>query len=720
MAARGWAASLPTLILLSLVLLIGTGELVHSRFLQWGQALFGDQGQYFLLRAPHEAPTCDPKLDVEAEVRHQMQATLSAADAELERELGMAATPRSEAMMRQSVQAALAQCRQEHARHKRLLHTTTDQVRWFTTLERGFFELFRFGSEQRSLFVLLLMSATWLLTTWRHQHISLVPARTLRDHRVQALSNLLASGLMLGSSLSYLAIASRTGVPLERPHHQWAWMGVQLAVGLISVWQLVRPPREALSEPSNRWRSALRTMPLGSAMAIPAGLYFLSIGHAAGLAIHLNALTEIPAITLHLALFIWSGMLLKQSRMVDLFMNVLRPLRLTPETLTYVILLAAAVPTAYTGGSGAFVMAAGAIIYHEIRTVGGSHAYALGATAMSGSLGVVLNPSLVIMSIAAVNKEVTSDELFAWGRPVFILTSTLFLLASHVRRWRYQRVMPASAAARPNANSAWRFLAQDWRRVARELPPLWSHLALMMAVLGFYQVALGTTITETSAALIVPVLMLLMVAFDQLMRRQGIGIDDRPVAQAMRRETTYAASIHVATSETALHFGGYIYLILMSQALGGALERADLISLLPTHLGGAWATVSLLALMLVGLGLVLEPLGAVLLVSSTLAPLALAHGIAPIHFWMMVLVAFELGYLLPPVALNQLLARQVVGEVHPSEQPPARTPLRWWWQHEGWLLPASVMAVALLLVSFTPLLFVAWPSALQPLRALLP
>jgi TRAP-type C4-dicarboxylate transport system permease large subunit len=716
LAARGWAASLPTLILLSLVLLIGTGELVHSRFLQWGQALFGDQDQYFLLRAPQQAPACDANLDVTAEVQRQLNAPRSAADVALERELGLETAPRSADTLRQSVEAALAQCRQEHARHARLVQTTTDEVRWFTTLERGFFELFHFGSEHRSLIVLLLMATTWLLTTWRHQHISLAPARTARDHRVQAASNLLASLLMLVSSLNYLNIAVDTGVPLERPSHQWAWIGVQLAAALISAWQLARPPAESLALPANRWRSALRAMPLGSAMAIPAGLYFVLIGHQSGLAIHLNALTEIPAVTLHLALYIWSGMLLKQSRMVDLFMNVLRPLRLSPETLTYVILLAAAWPTAYTGGSGAFVMAAGAIIYHEIRSVGGSHAYALGATAMSGSLGVVLNPSLVIMSIAAVNKEVTSDELFAWGQPVFILTSTLFLLASHLRRWRYQQLVPAQ----PRPRASWRQVALDMRRVARELPPLWSHLALMMAVLGFYQVALGTTITETSAALIVPVLMLLMVAFDQLMRRQGIGIDDRPVAQAMRRETTFAASVQVATSETALHFGGYIYLILMSQALGGALERADLISLLPLQLGHVWATVGLLALLLVGLGLVLEPLGAVLLVSSTLAPVAYAQGVAPIHFWMMVLVAFELGYLLPPVALNQLLARQVVNPggaaLGPSEPPSAR----WWWQHEGWALPAGVMAVALLLVSFTPLLFGTWPEALRPLRAWLP
>ena len=34
-----------------------------------------------------------------------------------------------------------------------------------------------------------------------------------------------------------------------------------------------------------------------------------------------------------------------------------------------------------------------------------------------------------------------------------------------------------------------------------------------------------------------------------------------------------------------------------------------------------------------------------------------------IHFWMVVLVTFELGYLTPPGNLNHLLTRQVVGNV---------------------------------------------------------
>ncbi|MEY4764478.1 MAG: hypothetical protein RI907_1151 [Pseudomonadota bacterium] len=720
-----WAASLPTLVLLLMVLLIGTGEMVHSRFLQWGQALYGSQAQYFVLRGPNEAPTCNAKLDVEAELQRQLTAPHAAEDLALERELGLDPGTRSEADLRTSITAAKRQCVEQHERYAKLLATTTDEVRLYIAIERGFFGLFRFGSEQRDLLVLLLMASTWLLTCVQRKHISLSAPTTVRDHQLQALSNLLAALLMLASSLNYVSLAEHTGVPLERPQQQWAWIGLQALVMLISAWQVHRAA--ALPLPPGQWRRAWRAMPLGSGMAILAGLSFLVLDHPSGLAIHLNALTEIPAVTLHLALFIWSGMLLKQTRMVDMFMNMVRPLGLSPETLTYMVLLAAALPTAYTGGSGAFVMAAGALIYNEIRVAGGSHTYALGATAMSGSLGVVLNPSLVILSIAAVNKEVTSDELFSWGVPVFVLTSTLFLMASHLRRWHLGLLARRQGRPLPVAGPA---VLEDWRRALRQLPPLWSQLALMMAVAGFYTVALGTSITESSAAQIVPVMMLLVVAFDQLMRSQGIGLDDRAIARPMRRAMTFTGSVRVATQETALHFGGYIYLILMSQALGGAIERSAWLSRLPLQLDTPTEAVAVLALMLVAMGLLLEPLGAVLLVSGTLAPVAYASGISPIHFWMVVLVAFELGYLLPPVALNQLLAKQVVGLMAPPEpnaspsapgtDAPDAHPVGWWSRHEHWLLPAGVMALALLIVAFVPLMSPDWSRTLGGLRQWLP
>ena len=93
--------------------------------------------------------------------------------------------------------------------------------------------------------------------------------------------------------------------------------------------------------------------------------------------------------------------------------------------------------------------------------------------------------------------------------------------------------------------------------------------------------------------------------------------------------------------------------------------------------------------------------------SATIAPVAYHNDINPVHFWMIVLVAFELGYLSPPVALNQLLTRQVVGdaEIQLAKAEVTDDP-SFWRRHESLLLPITVLATALLLVAFVPLIFI--------------
>ena len=73
------------------------------------------------------------------------------------------------------------------------------------------------------------------------------------------------------------------------------------------------------------------------------------------------------------------------------------------------------------------MIAAGAVITEQLRNAGASKRMALAATAMSGSLGVVLRPCLVVVLEAVLNKQVTTDELFAQGLWVFALTAVLLL-----------------------------------------------------------------------------------------------------------------------------------------------------------------------------------------------------------------------------------------------------------------------------------------------------
>ena len=128
--------------------------------------------------------------------------------------------------------------------------------------------------------------------------------------------------------------------------------------------------------------------------------------------------------------------------------------------------------------------------------------------------------------------------------------------------------------------------------------------------------------------------------------------------------------------------------------------------LLPETFQSIWVCMTMLVVLLVLIGMVMDPFGAVVLVSGSIAAVAYTNGIAPLHFWMVTLVAFELGYLSPPVALNHLLTRQVIGEdeARQAQLEASRAPTKWL-RHERVLLPVCVMSITLLLTAFVPLMF---------------
>ncbi|MEY4764477.1 MAG: hypothetical protein RI907_1150 [Pseudomonadota bacterium] len=695
-----WLVSLPTIVLLMLVLVISTGELVHGRLLAGGEALFGDadkQVQYYALRADPERPTCNPNLNLEQAVAAR-QAELAATKKDAVDDLFGEETGPTPEQLRKSISDSMAICKSQHAFFEHASAHITPAVVAYRTLETSFFGLFRFGAEHRSMILLLLMGVVILAATVQYEHISLVPITSRRDHTMQSLTTLGAGGVMLWSAVSYYQIVRGAGLAVENPQHHVAWIGMFALMVLISLWQLVRPPKFDDSVPQGTWAHALQSAPLAGNMAIFAGAYFMLHGHPAGLAIYINTLMELPNLPLQLALFIWGGMLFKQSHLVDLFMNLLRPWRLSPEALTFLILMGAAIPTAYTGGSGAFVMAAGAIIYHEVRAVGGSSQFALGATAMAGSLGVVLRPSLLVVAIVAVNKEVTSSELFHYGLWVFALTSVLFLIVSQWRRERHTLSVARPSEALPI--------------MLQQIPPILPHIAVVAAVLLFFTGVLKTSLNENTAPTIMPIIMVMIVAADKFMAVRGIAQPRLTAAYVMQREPRFEPAVRTATNETVGHLGSYMFLILLSQSIGGVIERSEIIQSFPVMFSSPEVCMGFLMATLVVLGMFMEPLGAILLVAGTLAPIAYKNGIDPVHFWVVVLMSFEVGYLMPPVALNQLLARHVVGDDVIAKADAEVAHLSFYRRYERWIMPNIIMVLALLIVGWGPQLVAHHPDLL--------
>lgn len=707
-----WLTTLPVFLLLILTLLIGTGEMIHGQLLRMGETLFGDTAagiQYSYLRGDPAKPTCDKDTSIETLVQREMAAPV--ADDGLG---GLFAETKNPDSVRQSMLAAQGLCKEKYAFYDNVTNHITPAVRAYRTFETAFFYIFHFGTQYRSLILIIMIAFAALATTINRHHLTLRPPQSVLDYRVYFGATIVANLIGTVAAVFYLIGNRSSGIEMDPVTLAISvvWLFLFSALTLISIFQAFNSPKDAT--PGGNLFSAYLAIPLYAVMAVVAGTVFFMQDYYGGLLIYMGQLSDYSALFLSLTLFIWIGMLMKQTRLVDLLLDVFRPWGLSPEVLTWVIMLFAAVATAYTGASGIFILAAGAIIYYEVANAGARKQYALAATAMSGSLGVVLRPCLLIILITAMNKEVTSDQLYGHGVWVFFMTSTIFLIVSLMVR---EKNGPKYKLASPGIAIP---------AMARALVPVAPYVIIMIIVVMFYRYILDTKLDEYTAAMILPYVMLAIVFFDKVRRKPetaGVGVHtaggqvppapvERRSAEAVPavdrrsgqdRRVTFEYAIRTATNETISHIGALLLLMALSMSLAGVVERTGLMHSFPHTFSNIWVAMTVLMLVKVFIGMVMEPMGAMLLVSTTLAPIAYANGIDPVHFWMMVLTALELGYLLPPVALNQLLTRQVVGEEVMNAADNEAKHMTFYYRYERWLLPVIVISVSLLIVAYGPL-----------------
>lgn len=558
-------------------------------------------------------------------------------------------------------------------------------VKTFRSLEGLISDVARFPYWKHLLVLIVGLGA--LVTTLHREHIALRTPSSLMEHRIRQASELLASVLLLASQIADWSVQQGSTAEAENAELPYLWGGVFALLVLTNLMHLVRPPSDFEDEGSSPPRM-LMVIPLFVWMTCISGFYFLlAEGHPSGLAIYLHKFVQIPNIYLGIGLYIWAGMLLARTRIAPLSFGVLEPLHLPPAILAWLVVVLAAFPTAYSGASGIFVIAAGAVVFDRLVLAGASKRLALAATAMSGSLGVVLRPCLVVVLIAILNRQVTTDELFGWGVYVYALTAVLALLAFLKMNDKGFHMAPLGEA-----------LPKVFAGFKRVLPFI---VLAGMVILGF-GFFLGTWLNEHTAPFVVPVAMLVLIVYDKWRTPS----EDEEVVKA----TDPAAlplwpSLLSATRESSHHVGALLMLMACSVGLGGMVERSHIMeAVVPESFGSPWLAMSFLVVVMVLVGMTMDALGAVILVTFTVAGIAYDNGIHPVHFWMMVLVAFELGYLTPPVSLNHLLARQVIGpESYVENEPvPGGSFAQ---QYEHIIMPMLVMGTALVIVAFVPLAF---------------
>ena len=162
-------------------------------------------------------------------------------------------------------------------------------------------------------------------------------------------------------------------------------------------------------------------------------------------------------------------------------------------------------------------------------------------------------------------------------------------------------------------------LSEALPQMQQAIKPLLPYIVIVAVVISAYGFGLKTWLNEQTAPYIIPGLMLALVAFERLKIRPSHPeeADQRPLWP------TFVS----ATVESSGHIGALLVVMAASVGLGGVVERAEVIDLFPADLGGPVGAMGALVFIMVLVGMTMDALGAVVLVSVTLAQVAYQNGL---------------------------------------------------------------------------------------------
>ncbi|CBL43593.1 Putative integral membrane protein [gamma proteobacterium HdN1] len=670
-----FSEKIPVLVILTvLVFLIfaRTGESIHGQMTKLGEYFWDD---YFSLRAEPKRPTCDLQMDITARL-NQLEAQASQSSDDFD-DLLDSGFDREAA--RTSLENQHRVCQQQYQALEQYEARVTIWVKLFRGLEHQFSQASIFATAQQAAILLVLLFFAAGIATHKRHHIAFRPMIWSLDFKVSTTTQFLANASLAISAWLYRSATYNSSIAVNDPFMVNGLMIGTTVLAVISLYQLFNIPKRAI--PGGKVGHALLSIPLYTyVMLIFAVVVFFQQQHPAGLSIYFSAYFDNAGTYLDVGLYLWCGMLLKQTQIGERVFSIFTPWKLPPELLATVAILVMAIPTAYTGASSIIILAAGTVVYRELRKVGTRRQLALAVTAMSGSSGVVLAPCLIVIIISILNKQVTTDALFHWGARVFLLTVVVFFIYAMIIKREPLRLAPFSKA---------------WRPSLANMRPLIPYIIVFFLVSLVYSIFLEAHLDQFSAPIMLPVILFAIIVFERYFAKAT------PIYHDPERSDSVGGALTRAMSDASEHIGALLFLMatfIIMTSLGGKVVSATFI----TEIENKWLLMTCLMFMFVAVGMFMESIAAIGLISLAMAPFAYQAGVNPVHFWMTCLVALELGYLTPPMNLSHLFTRQIVGETECGKA--AEEGDTFFYRHERLILPIMVMGTVLLIVTFGPVI----------------
>lgn len=296
--------------------------------------------------------------------------------------------------------------------------------------------------------------------------------------------------------------------------------------------------------------------------------------------------------------------------------------------LAYVNVLACCFFAAISGSSPATVAAIGSNLIPEMEKVGYPRAFSSSLTAAGGMVGVMIPPSIPFI-IYGVTAEVSIGNLFMAG----IVPGVLFAIAYMVT---------ARLLLRRNAKLKEEKKSFSYQEVGRSFgSSIWALLVPVIILGGIY----GGIFTPTEAGGVAVFYAILVGVFVY----RDIRLADLPKIFAHSARTS----------------GQILILVVMAGGFGRLLTIAQV----PNDLAAAISGISndplvvllLINLLLIVIGMFMETIASIIILTPLLLPVAMAVGVDPVHFGVVMTVNLAIGFCTPPLGVNLFVASSVSG-----------------------------------------------------------
>ncbi len=345
------------------------------------------------------------------------------------------------------------------------------------------------------------------------------------------------------------------------------------------------------------------------------------------IAIELYRLVDTPLL-LALPLFTFAGYLLAESQLSSRLVRLAQVfLSWMPGGLAVVAFITCAFFTAFTGASGVTIVALGALLYPALIEAGYRERFSLGLVTTSGSLGLLLAPSLPLIIYGVIVQQMdlpisfSIQDLFIAG----ILPALLMIVLLTAYSLWTNRHAPIVRTQFERGEALAALNAAKW-----EIPL--PFIVLGGVYSGFFAISEAAAVTAFYV-LLVEVL---------IHREVSIGSLPRVVRDAM------------------VMVGGILLILGVSLAFTNFLVDAEvpqqLFEWISLFIDNKLTFLILLNLVLLVLGAILDIFSALVIMVPLIVPVALAFGVDPVHLGIIFLANMQIGYFTPPIGMNLFIA----------------------------------------------------------------